>query len=84
MVTLEAIGNCPNCGVPIRGDECQYCGTVFTRKSKGFDIYNTNGSYVLTLLENGIVTRNEARRLCGLPYQEFENVADLTRKLQFL
>lgn len=21
--------NCPNCGAPIRGYECEYCGTVF-------------------------------------------------------
>lgn len=21
--------NCPNCGAPIRGIECQYCGTMF-------------------------------------------------------
>lgn len=21
--------NCPNCGAPVRGDECEYCGTVF-------------------------------------------------------
>lgn len=84
MVQATTLGSCPNCGAPIRGDECPYCGTAFTRKSKGIDIYDTNGSYILTLLENGIITYNEARRLCGLPYQEFEDVADLTRKLQFL
>lgn len=22
--------NCPNCGAPVRGGECEYCGTVFT------------------------------------------------------
>ena len=21
--------NCPNCGAPIRGVECEYCGTIF-------------------------------------------------------
>ena len=21
--------NCPNCGAPITGDKCEYCGTVF-------------------------------------------------------
>ena len=28
--------NCPNCGAPITGDVCEYCGTVFndTPKSK--------------------------------------------------
>ena len=22
---------CPNCGAPVRGSECEYCGTVFER-----------------------------------------------------
>lgn len=22
--------NCPNCGAPVRGGECEYCGTVFS------------------------------------------------------
>lgn len=67
MVTLETRGNCPNCGAPIRGDECPYCGTVFTKKRKGIDIYDTNGDYVATLYENGILTANEARELLDLP-----------------
>lgn len=24
--------NCPNCGAPITGDKCEYCGTVFRIK----------------------------------------------------
>lgn len=23
------ITNCPNCGAPIVGNECEYCGTIF-------------------------------------------------------
>lgn len=23
--------NCPNCGAPINGDKCEYCGTVFVK-----------------------------------------------------
>lgn len=67
MALIEAIGNCPNCGAPIRGDECPYCGTVFTRKHSGFDIYDTNGDYVATLYENGLLTANEARKMYGFP-----------------
>lgn len=66
MVTLETRGNCPNCGAPIHGDECPYCGTVFTKKYDGFDIYDTHGNYVTTLLKHNLVTPNEARRLLGL------------------
>lgn len=67
MVTLEAIGNCPNCGAPIRGDECQYCGTVFTRKHDGCDLYDPHGNYITTLLRSNLLTPNEARQLIGLP-----------------
>ena len=67
MVTLETRGNCPNCAAPIHGDECPYCGTVFVKKRKGIDIYDTNGDYIATLYENGILTANEARELLGLP-----------------
>lgn len=29
---IESWGNCPNCGAPIRGRECEYCGTIFDFK----------------------------------------------------
>ena len=29
---IESWGNCPNCGAPIRGRECEYCGTMFDFK----------------------------------------------------
>lgn len=28
--------NCPNCGAPITGDKCEYCGTIF------YDFANIN------------------------------------------
>lgn len=68
MVTLEISGNCPNCGAPIRGDECPYCGTAFTRKHDGIPIYDTHGVYITSLLLNeGSITPNEARGMLGLP-----------------
>lgn len=70
MVTLETRGNCPNCGAPIRGDECPYCGTSFTRKpiyGKYTDIYDSYGNYITTLLGSNLLTSNEARSLLGLP-----------------
>lgn len=66
METLKAIANCPNCGAPVHGDECAYCGTAFTRKREGVDLYDPYGNYISTLFEQGIVTYNEARKLCGL------------------
>ena len=68
MVTLESIGNCPNCGAHIRGDECLYCGTTFTTKHEGIPIYDTHSTHITTLLLNEYsFTPNEARRLMGLP-----------------
>lgn len=29
--------NCPNCGAPITGDKCEYCGTVFRFQEKKND-----------------------------------------------
>ena len=67
MATLEAICNCPNCGAPIRGDECPYCGTAFTRKYGGCDLYDPYGNYITTLIGGNLLTPNEARQLIGLP-----------------
>lgn len=25
--------NCPNCGAPITGEKCEYCGTVFNAET---------------------------------------------------
>lgn len=27
---LKPIPNCPNCGAPIKGSKCEYCGTTFS------------------------------------------------------
>lgn len=26
--------SCPNCGAPVHGDECEYCGSVFPKADK--------------------------------------------------
>lgn len=31
--------NCPNCGAPIHGRSCEYCGTIFYRLAVGEDSY---------------------------------------------
>ena len=77
METLKAIDNCPNCGAPLHGDECEYCGTAFTRKNEGIPIYDPYGNYVTTLFAKGILTYNEARKLCGL---DSKQRADQRRK----
>ena len=35
--------NCPNCGAPIKGHTCEYCGTTFgIDKAKGSDVLGIN------------------------------------------
>lgn len=34
MAPLIHSMSCPNCGAPIRGPVCEYCGTVFDRSSE--------------------------------------------------
>lgn len=53
--------SCPNCGAPITGPKCEYCGTVFESTPIGTTLYSNNIP-LLTLL-----TPNEARELMGLP-----------------
>lgn len=44
--------NCPNCGAPITGDKCEYCGTHFmdctmdTERPFYIKLRNRNGLYV--------------------------------------
>ena len=34
MKELRNIINCPNCGAPINGPRCEYCGTIFSSQEK--------------------------------------------------
>jgi len=51
LIPLE----CPNCGAPVRGGECEYCGTVFERaeKPEEYFIYR-RGEPVFTDAENSV------------------------------
>lgn len=33
----ELVHNCPNCGAPITGNKCDYCGTVFKVDETDFE-----------------------------------------------
>lgn len=46
--------NCPNCNAPVRGSECEYCGTVFGRLPQA-------ETYVVKV--KGIVDEKKARRI---------------------
>ena len=39
--------NCPNCGAPITGNQCAYCGTLFELKTtREADFYAQNELYL--------------------------------------
>lgn len=55
--------NCPNCGAPITGAKCEYCGTIFNAREDTLALHESADR----LLASGIITFNEARELMGLP-----------------
>ena len=47
--------NCPNCGAPIDGDKCEYCGTSFIN-TLSFDMNNTQ--YLkIRIGDNTVITK---------------------------
>lgn len=60
--------NCPNCGQPITGEKCQYCGTVFI----DWALIDTDKPFYLKFRHNGMITRAKciARRFDVNTYQE--------------
>ena len=57
------MSNCPNCGAPIVAPVCDYCGT----RHWGFEqVSGHPASKVTQMLDQGLITANEARRMMGL------------------
>lgn len=44
--------NCPNCGAPITGDKCEYCGTVFMDREEDTVTCYADNRPILTLKNN--------------------------------
>ena len=66
--TIFSTTNCPNCGAPITGLQCEYCGTMFSFSTpKLYSQDNILGMHknAERLLASGVITANEARELCG-------------------
>lgn len=58
------MSNCPNCGAPIIAPVCDYCGT----RHYGFEqVPGHPAQKVAQLLDNGLITVNEAREMLGYP-----------------
>ena len=58
---MKDLLNCPNCGAPIKGSKCEYCGTVFEKPD---DIYKTNIFYaddlIIEELSASIISASQA------------------------
>lgn len=56
--------NCPNCGAPVRGAECEYCGTYFGVKT----------SYVKSEVHKPSVSLVEATRRSSFTLDEMSDI----------
>lgn len=45
--------NCPNCGMPITGEKCEYCGTVFI----DWAIIDSDKPFYIKFRHDGMITR---------------------------
>lgn len=55
--------NCHNCGAPITGPECEYCGTRFNIRvaEEPVTFGTTTAEFAASLAAYGLITVNEAR-----------------------
>lgn len=64
--------NCPNCGAPVDpfAGKCEYCGTSYVRRHQMLDpdslTIEQHINITNEMLQAGILTPNEYRRLMGL------------------
>ena len=65
--------NCPNCGAPITGGKCEYCGTVFRDREEDAEILYADNRPILTL-------KMDTKQLCDRISTEEMN-ANLIRAL---
>ena len=74
------MSNCPNCGAPITGPVCEYCGTSFRGLratvpgiiDDACDI--PDAAKIIHMLDKGLITANEARKMMRLEHRkEIEN-----------
>lgn len=56
--------NCPNCGAPITGDQCEYCRTVF-RDRRADAIIIKQEVLIKSMMRCDCITPNEARAMYG-------------------
>lgn len=63
MKIVKYLLNCPNCGAPINGSKCEYCGTVF-KKENG--IYDLEIERLNKQMESAIIEISQANQTADL------------------
>lgn len=54
--------NCRNCGAPVKGNRCEYCGTEYNNKIENY-IHITADSIRIGSVVSGRMGKNDA--ICG-------------------
>lgn len=49
---VERFGNCPNCGAPVTGNKCEYCGTVFNHDDNDYETLYADNVPVIRINKN--------------------------------
>lgn len=72
---MREVLNCPNCGAPIAGDRCPYCGTVFYDFAS---IDMDKPSYIKMRLNGHVVMFKGILRNVGITHMPCDYYADNT------
>ncbi|MBR2256361.1 MAG: zinc ribbon domain-containing protein [Blautia sp.] len=84
MVISEDAFNCPNCGAPINGDLCPYCGTAFIDWS-AIDVHKPNWIKIKldnkTVLVKAILEEASTHYGCPEPLAIYSNERILYPKM---
>lgn len=63
MKIVKDLLNCPNCGAPISGSKCEYCGTWFKAQN---DIYGLEIERLNKQMESAIIEMSQANQTANL------------------
>ncbi len=80
---MKDLLNCPNCGAPIKGSTCEYCGTVFSEKCDD-DLSDLNEKIRLETIKISQYeqTRNILNSIGPLHYNAILSCNDIRQSVQ--
>lgn len=80
---MKDLLNCPNCGAPIKGSKCEYCGTVFHEKYDD-DVSDLNEKIRLAMINISQYeqTHNILSNIGPLHYNAILSCNDIRQSIQ--